>query len=195
MNYSRICRMSMIAIVGLGTIFMPSGCSRHDSGGSGSADAGGSTGASATAAPASSITGTGDPDAVSAVQAELEKHWVQTPDGWITVYPPGHSSDVLFRDSAEQIKELKFEIKSHPLSDADKLNQIQYSASCTFPHLAIRSFGSNQMSGPENWTEWSTKFPDVVASVQKQNGQWQVSGGEELLNGTKPDESALAALK
>src|SRR5437667_11520606 len=78
MNYSRICRMSMIAIISVGSLAIQAGCSKTDSGESGSANAGG--------ASAGSIPGEGPADSVKAVGAELDKHWLKTPDGWISQY-------------------------------------------------------------------------------------------------------------
>jgi len=196
MNHPRICRMSIIAIFGLGSLVSYTGCSKHDSrgtaaaSGSGSAGTGDNTSVDGAAASASSITGTGDPDAVNYVQTELEKHWLQTPDGWTSEYDvPGGGSQ--FR----QIKGLNFEVVSQKISDQDKLNGIEFRGSFNLPNESDRAWPDSFASGPARWTRWSKVTEFMAFSVQKKNGEWQIVPAWDWTSGVKPNESTLATLK
>jgi hypothetical protein len=173
--------MSMIAIICLGNLVTHTGCSKSDSGGSGSGS------------PASAIAGTGDPDAVNAARIELEKHWMQTPDGWISEYRMPGSSFSTF----QECKELTFRIEARPISDADKTNGIEFTGHCSFPALTRRQ------SGPDSekkilWSDWAND-PIEAFDMQKTNGQWQLSDAGMtygiMTSGTKPSESTLSKLK
>jgi len=193
MIYPSIPKMSMVAIISLGSLLVCAGCSKSDSGGSGSGGGTGSTNGGGTPAPVSAIRGTGDADAVNAVQVALQKSWVQIPDGWITEFTA--PQDANLGPMFYEFKELTFEVKSDDLSDANKQDGFQFHGSVTLTNPTYRSCAKLP------WGEW-TAFNAEFFAVQKYKGEWQVLGNERfpdtkgfLLDGTKPDESTLAALK
>lgn len=178
MKHLRICRMSMIAIIGLASLITLTGCSDEDSGSDGSS-------------AASSVVGTGDPDALNAIRAELDKHWLKTSDGWVSQYPARETN------AYRQVKEFKFEINSGELSDADKLNKFEFAGSC-MPEVTIREYGFYERFGTvanTQWSPWKEEFLRI--QVSKNDGQWSVKTGIDdwLLTGTKPDPSAVPTMK
>jgi len=215
MDYSCICRISLIAIFCLGSLTAHTGCSKSDSGGSGSANGGG--------ASASSIPGEGPADSVKAVGAELDKHWLKTPDGWISQY---HTHDAMDKaiDVFVEMKDLKFEVASKDnRSDGDKQNGIEFGTIGSLYASQFRVFApdytSREPGPPGKWKDWREPKDPMDFSVFKQNGTWQVGDWEKfkpggtfqpgnaelsrrefpsgvgIWNGAKPDAHTLATLK
>ena len=176
-------RISIAAVFALGSLVIHTGCSKSDAGGS------------ASAASASSIPGTGDPAAANAVQAEFEKHWIKTPDGWFTdlTLPNPYVETVHFR----QIKDLKgLEVESQPISEADKLNGIEFNGEIGKLRFVYRDGLWSHGASPR-WHEWQDGH--TIMYVQKKGGQWHVDGGNldgiGFFSGTKPSESSLPKLQ
>jgi len=218
MNYPRMCRVSMIAIISLGGLVAYPGCSKSDAGGSGSATAsagaGGAGDSSAGAASANPIVVEGDPDAAKAVQTKLEKTWLATPDGWISEYaaPVNRetSSPATAGDIFWEFKELKLKINTDQLTDIGK-QTYGFRGACEITSFASRYFfcaldGSN---GAGKWTEWSSVDPKVYFVETQEKGQWKMQGGYDhnlgsilkastsdvtLWSGKKPDESSLSSM-
>jgi hypothetical protein len=147
---------------------------------------------------ASSITGVGDPEAVNAVRAELELHWLRTPDGWTSEYA---ANGVVL-----QFKELTFDIKADPLTAIGK-QMYEFHGGGHIASSASRYYAAaHDRSGPRRWTEWSTADPEIFFIVTKEKGRWIMNGGYDkhlhdsgigdlkLFGGTKPDESTLSRL-
>jgi hypothetical protein len=177
------------------------GCGKKDSGGSstGGSSANGPSGEASAGAPGT-IGGTGDPDAVNAANAEIAKHWVSTPDGWISEFPSHVYIATGKRSDAEsyyrQLKELKYDIQPGELSDADKLNGLQFYGRCVNRASPMRVFNDpNEFIG-KKWTEWKQSGEGMAAFVvQKKNGQWICDGDSYFVTGTKPSDSTVGQLK
>jgi len=173
-SMQHVTKSTIVAVLGtfcvLGTLVIHTGCSKSDSDGGGA-----------------SIPGAGNSEVVNLVRAELEKHWLKTSDGWISEFPSSVSSQVIFR----QIKELKFEVSSDKLSEADKLNGIEFKGACRFQNSVSRSYDS---WGPAKWSDWRDDNLDGLP-VLKEKGQWQLASFSKWTTGIKPEESALAKLK
>lgn len=176
-------------------ICLSTSCKKSD--GTASGSSGGSSGTSA----AGGISGTGDdPAAVAAARDEIAKHWVSTPDGWISEFPSHVYIATGKRSDAEsyyrQIKDLKFELESRDLSDSDKLNGVQYRGYCTILSAPIRLYNDPNSFGGKTWSPW--KQSDVATSafyVEKVKGQWKFSGDSFAISGTPPTPSTVGQLK
>jgi hypothetical protein len=73
------------------------------------------------------------------------------------------------------------------LSEADKLNGVQWTGSVSFKPLTLREAGdpdqvAEGMSDPSasrqrgQWSMW-VQYQPAAINAQKVNGQWQISGG------------------
>lgn len=172
---------------------------------------------------ASSIPGEGPANSVKAVGAELDKHWLKTPDGWISEY---HIRDAMNKeiDVFVELKEPKFEVGSKSTStDADKQRGVEFGTMGSLYFTQFRVFApdytSREPGAPGKWSSWREPRSGTDFSVFQQKGTWQVgvwaafkqggsfqpgnpglAGGDAgrdvgIFNGAKPDASALAKLK
>jgi hypothetical protein len=137
-----------------------------------------------------------DRQAQSAALAELQRHWLKTPDGWTAAvvsgspYAPEH---FLRQYRAFTVDE----VKPEELSEADKLNGVDWEGQMTFKPTVCReaggdggmvvdgmgSFGPNRQRG--RWTEWVDFTPGPMR-FQKVKGQWQFKWDGSYLRGTLP---------
>jgi hypothetical protein len=185
-------------------LFAFTGCNKDSSsssGGSGTASASsGSGGNGGTASGPDVVSGTGDPDAVKTVQAEIAKRWVYTPDGWLSEFPSHVYIATGKRADAEsyyrQLKQLTFEITADDISDSDKLNGVQFRALCQFKTTPMRIYNDPNSFGGKAWSQWqdSQEFAEQFR-VLKKSGQWSCTGDCWLINGDKPGSSTIAQLK
>jgi hypothetical protein len=207
--------MSMIVtlfILGLANL----GCSKSDS--ESSADAG----APQSDATASAFPGEGPADAVKAVGAELDQHWVKTSEGWISEYRVPDSLDKEV-DVFVELKDPKFEIGSKDTSsDADKQRGVEYGTMGALYFSQLRVFKPDpaNANSPGKWSPWKEPQDVTEFSVFKQNGAWQIAdwdnfkpggtfqAGDAMLsprdvpfrgigiaNGARPDSAVLAKLQ
>jgi hypothetical protein len=161
-----------------------SGCGNSSSDGSG--DSGGSSAGHSRA----------DREAQSAALAELQRHWLKTPEGWTaaevtgSAYAPEHF--------IRQYRALTMD-EVHPaeLSEGDKLNGIEWEGEVTFKRTVCReaggdggmvldgtgSFGPNRQRS--RWTEWVDFTPGPMR-FHKIKGRWEFKWDGSYLRGTLP---------
>lgn len=172
--------IALALAMGLG----PTGCGNSSSNSSG--DTGGSSAGHSRA----------DREAQSAALAELQRHWIRTPDGWTaaevtgSAYAPEHF--------IRQYRALTMD-EVHPaeLSEGDKLNGIEWEGEVTFKPTVCReaggdggmvldgmgSFGPNRQRG--RWTEWVDFTPGPMR-FHKIKGRWEFKWDGSYLRGTLP---------
>jgi len=188
--------MSTVRAWLLAALLVVAGCGKSGSGG-----ASASGGSGAAPSENGNLYGTGDPDAVNAVYAELTQRWVQTPDGWVSEFPQhvyiatGQRADAA--SFYRQIKELKFDIQQNDLSDADKLNGYEYNGYVQFRGSPIRTYDDPNSMVSNQWTSWTQSDEGGAPSfkVYKQNGKWTCDGDCYLIEGTQPSQDTIAQLK
>jgi hypothetical protein len=102
-------------------------------------------------------------EALNLVESERKRtHTDIDDDTWITELPNGVVS---------VFKKMTYEISRHALSEADRLNGVEWAGSVTARALAMKE----KFPGQPNWGEWQSLGGgvDVVhADLQKKNGQW-----------------------
>jgi hypothetical protein len=143
-----------------------------------------------------------DREAQAAALAELQRHWLKRADGWIAAevsgspYAPEH---FLRQYRAFTVDE----VQPDDLSEADKLNGIEWEGQMTFKPTTCReaggdggmvldgmgSFGPNRHRG--GWTEWVDFTPGPMR-FQKMKGQWQFKWDGSYLRGTLPGPQDFA---
>jgi hypothetical protein len=172
------------------TLLGPAGCGKSSSSDSST------SGASTT----SNLTGASK-DAADAVMAEIKNHWVTGADGWITARTSGsaYAPDHFIRE----LREITVvDVQPDDVSDADKLNGIDWSGSVTFKQSPCREAGDPGMaleglSTPTvdrqkgQWCQWVDWQPDPVR-IQRTKGQWQIDQDTWLLRGTIPTDQDYA---
>jgi hypothetical protein len=175
------------------------GCGKKDAGGSDAkASASPPSDARAAATPSDSNAGQENPEAVAALNEELARRWLRTPDGWISEYPAKTNVFTGERAGPEsyyrQIKELKFNVEPNELSESDKLNGVQFMGLCKFTDAPMRIFGDPNAFGPPRWSEWKPSTEAV--RVEKRGGHWLFAGVMGyLVAGTKPSAGTVAQLR
>ncbi len=83
---------------------------------------------------------------------------------------PSPSKDVYY-----ELKEPGAEVSSYGISDADKLNGLEWTGTTYLTAKVSRSIGDKE---PANqWTEWTNGAGlegDVISTIRKEKGQWVV---------------------
>lgn len=180
----RVLRTTPFVALALAMVLGSTGCGNSSSSGSG--DSGGSSAGHSRA----------DRVAQSAALAELQRHWLRTPDGWTaaevtgSAYAPEHF--------IRQYRALTMD-EVHPaeLSEGDKLNGIEWEGEVTFKPTVCReaggdggmvldgmgSFGPNRQRG--RWTEWVDFRPGPMR-FHKIKGRWEFKWDGSYLRGTLP---------
>ena len=164
--------------------------------GCGSSSSGGSDGSSAHLSSA-------DRDAQSAALAELQRHWLKRSDGWTTAvvsgsaYAPEH---FLRQCRALTVQELQ----PAKLSEADKLNGLEWEGQATFKPTSCReaggdggmvldgmgSFGPTRQRG--QWSPWVDFTPGPLR-FQKTKAGWEFRWDSTYLRGTLPGPQDFAS--
>ena len=196
-------RLSIAAILASLMILGVSGCKEKESASSSSSTSGGSSSGASSGSgavtTADGITGQGEKEAVQAVCDELAKHWVKTPDGFVSEFPSQVSLGTGKRAGPEsyyrQIKALKFSLESGEVSESDKLNGVTYRGTGQFETAPVRLFNDPNAFNQPRWSPWHDSNESVF--VQKKNGKWNIEGtaGGWIVAGEKPSTAALAKIK
>jgi hypothetical protein len=136
-----------------------------------------------------------DLEARAFVQATLEEHWTQGPDGWTTQFQqrtitgqilPG-LPDTPFR----QLRKLEFTLTPESLNETQKLNGADYRAGVTFANTSERFFNRvKSWDGVQGWTQWGEAWLGSIA-VERRNGEW-LKSADRLFDGIKPTQSVPA---
>jgi hypothetical protein len=137
----------------------------------------------------SAACGGGGGDAAAAVQEQIDAHWIECSDGWTTAADGKYGDS---RHQFEQYKALAFTIEEDQLSEADKLNGIEYRGSVEFAKTSARRyFAQPGFAGEfgnvgQGWTQWRDASP-MNLTVGRIKGKWQVEAGwSTLLKDRKP---------
>ena len=180
-------RKSMLlgVVVGLVMALASPGCGRSDSG-----DTGG----------AGQMSGR-EREAKDAALAEVMRHWVKAPEGWITARNTGSSFAPI--EFLRQVRELTVEgVREYDLSESDRMNGFEWAGEVSFKQAPCREAGEqgivlDGMAGISifrqrgRWSQWIDFQPEAV-KVQKVKGKWQVHQDTWLLRGTPPTAADFA---
>jgi hypothetical protein len=186
-------RKSMLVgvAVGFAMALGSPGCSKSDS-----ADSGGAT---------AQISGM-EREAQDAALAEVMKHWIKGPEGWITARDTGSSfAPIQF---LRQLREVTVEgVREYDLSDSDRLNGFEWAGEVSFKQAPCREagepgvlldglVGASAFRQRGRWTQWVEFQPEPV-QIQKIKGKWQVHQDTWLLRGKIPgaEDFAKAGVK
>jgi hypothetical protein len=179
--------MPIAVAVGFAMVLGAPGCSKSDS-----ADSGGA---------AAQVSGM-EREAQDAALAEVMKHWIKGPEGWMTARNTGTSfASVQF---LRQFREITVEgVREYDLSESDRLNGFEWAGEVSFKQAACREAGEpgilldgdpagrNIFRQRGRWTQWVEFQPESVP-VQKVKGKWQVQQDTWLLRGRVPGAQDLA---
>jgi len=160
------------------------GCDRGK-GASGGGNSGGGSSAEADKA---------EKEAIDAVMAEVNKHWVKTADGSTSAFNSGNQFAPNYLRQLRDISAMGF--APADLDESDKLNGIQWAGQVTFKKTPSREagdsgpvmadWGGGVFRGKGHWSQWVDVTPEFI-KVQKVKGQCQVPKQETmLLSGTRP---------
>jgi hypothetical protein len=139
--------------------------------------------------------------AQDAVLAEVMKHWMKGPEGWITARNTGSSFAPI--EFLRQMRELTVEgVRSYDLSDSDRLNGFEWAGEVSFKQAPCREAGEpgilldglvgGNFNRPRGrWSQWVEFQPEPV-HVQKVKGNWQVHQDTWLLRGKLPGPGDFA---
>lgn len=162
---------------------------------SGSTD---NSGGAVQAADTSKFTGV-EREAHDAAMAEIARHCAKGPDGWTTALIQGspYAPDHFVR----QYKDIAIdEIDADDLTDADRLNGVEWSGRITFKQVPAREAGDpgpvfdgtagiNRQKG--RWSPWFDCTPSWM-HLAKVKGKWQINSDTTLLHGKPPAPADMA---
>lgn len=190
-------RMGQVAVI-LACFLALCGCkksaSEDKSGGTAQAAA-----ASAEQGGGSQFTGI-EREASEAALAQIASHCTKGPDGWTTALIQGspYAPDHFVR----QYKQIQIDaIDADDMSDADRLNGVEWHGHITFKQMPAREAGDpgiafdgmagiNRVKG--RWSPWFDCTPTWM-QLAKVKGKWQFNEDTTLLHGKPPTGADLAA--
>jgi hypothetical protein len=128
------------------------------------------------------------------VRANVGSHWLKTANGWTTrlemrtmtgdVVPNGIAGYLQYRD-------LAFTIEPEELSDAQRLDGVEYHGKVKFEQAPVRFFRAfESYNRPKGWSEWSDIGFIPPFAVERKKGQWVIDDNV-LFTGAKPDAAAV----
>ncbi len=139
--------------------------------------------------------------AQEAALAEVMKHWVKAPEGWITARNTGSSFAPI--EFLRQVREITVEgVREYDLSDSDRLNGFEWAGEVSFKQTPCREAGDqgivlDGMAGISvfrqrgRWSQWIEFQPEAV-KVQKVKGKWEIHQDTWLLRGRPPGPQDFA---
>jgi hypothetical protein len=140
-------------------------------------------------------------EAQDAARAEVMRHWIKGPEGWVTARDTGSSfAPIRF---LRQFREITVErVRSTALSDSDRMNGFEWAGEVSFKKAPCREagepgimldglVGANMFRQRGRWTQWVDFEPEPV-QVQKVKGKWQVHQDTWLLRGKVPGAQDFA---
>lgn len=144
--------------------------------------------------------------AQEAVMAEVKKHWLKGPEGWITARNTGSSFAPI--EFLRQFRTVTVAgVREYDLSESDRLNGLEWAGEVSFKAAPCREagepgilldglVGANRMRQRGRWSQWVEFQPESVR-VQKVQGSWQVQQDTWLLRGRIPgaEDFAKAGVK
>lgn len=180
------------------------GCTKSDADTAKSASNGGSkpgdtTGSSGGASANSAL----EEQAKAAAMAEIQRHWVKKPDGWITARISGspYAPDRYLRE----LREINIAgVESFDLGESDKMNGFEWAGQVNFRSAPCREAGDQGfvLEGMSNlgvsvsrtrgrWSQWVDFQPDPL-KLQKVKGQWQIPQDQWMTRGNPPTSQDFA---
>lgn len=175
-----------------------SGCDggAQSSGGASGSEAGGGANVSESGGKDSGPSAD-DRAASDFVQRKIDEHWVKAADGWTTQLPKRNVFGETMEGVPEilflQYREMKFAVRSFPVSEAQKLNGTTYRADISFRHTPARQYRAiENMDGPPGWSLWDEDSPAGSLAVELRNGKWLITDAEMFV-GKKPDPASIPA--
>lgn len=149
-------------------------------------------------APAKPWTGPpGPPNARVAadfVRANVGSHWLKTANGWTTrLEMRTMTGDVVPNVIAGylQYRDLAFTIEPEELSDAQRVDGVEYHGKVKFEQAPVRFFRAfESYNRPKGWSEWSDIGFIPPFAVERKKGQWVIDDNV-LFTGAKPDAAAV----
>lgn len=198
--------VGVLVIAGIACVTI--GCTKSDTEAAKSAATGAKT--DATAAGESSGGGSGatassamDEQAKAAAMAEIQRHWVKQPDGWVTARISGsaYAPDRYLR----QLREINIAgVESFDLGDSDKMNGFEWAGQVNFRSAPCREAGDPGfvLEGMSNlgasvnrqrgrWSQWVDFQPDAL-KLQKVKGKWQIPQDQWVTRGNPPTSQDFA---
>jgi hypothetical protein len=178
--------MLVVVLIGFALAFVSFGCSKSDS-----ADSGGA---------AAQVSGM-EREAQDAALAEVMKHWIKGPEGWMTARNTGSSFAPI--EFLRQLREITVEgVREYDMSESDRLNGFEWAGEVSFKQSSCREAGEpgvllDGLVGASifrqrgRWTQWVEFQPESV-HVQKVKGKWQVHQDTWLLRGRVPGAQDFA---
>jgi hypothetical protein len=135
-------------------------------------------------------------EAGDAVMVEVRKHWSKGADGWITAYNSGNS---FAPNYLRQLRDITVAgVETSELSEADKMNGVQWAGEVTFRKIPVREagdpgpvssdFGGGVMRTKGRWSQWVDVTPERIQAL-KVNGKWQFQRETMLLQGKQPSNA------
>ena len=182
-----ISKSMLIAVaVSVAMVLGSPGCSKSDS-----TDSGG----------AAAQTSGMEREARDAALAEVMKHWIKGPEGWVTARNTGSSFASI--EFLRQVREITVEgVREYDLSESDRLNGFEWAGEVSFKLTPCREVGEpglmldglvglNMFRQRGRWSQWVEFQPESV-HVQKVKGKWQVHQDTWLLRGKVPGAQDFA---
>jgi hypothetical protein len=178
--------MPIAVAVGFAMVIGSPGCSKSDS-----ADSGGA---------AAQVSGM-EREARDAALAEVMKHWIKGPEGWMTARNTGSSFAPI--EFLRQVREITVEgVREYDLSESDRLNGFEWAGEVSFKETPCREAGEpglmldglvglNMVRQRGRWSQWVEFQPESVR-VQKVKSKWQVHQDTWLLRGKAPGAQDFA---
>jgi hypothetical protein len=126
------------------------------------------------------------------VRAKIESYWVKNADGWTTKLHPTTYGGVVDRSAPEykQYRNLEFRIEQQALSEAQRLNGIEYRGRAVFQQAPVRFFRSvRDYNAPKGWSDWEDELIFPIA-VERRNGEWLIEDAQ-LFKGLKPGTTTV----
>lgn len=135
-------------------------------------------------------------EAGDAVMVEIGKHWSKAADGWTTAY---NSGNAFAPNYLRQLRDITVAgVESSELSEADKMNGVQWAGEVTFRKIPMREagdpgpvsadFGGGVMRTKGRWSQWVDLTPERIQAL-KVNGKWQFQQETMLLQGKQPSNA------
>ena len=133
-----------------------------------------------------------DRAAIDFLDARLGEHFMRGPDGWTTQFQqynlvgevmPDRTPELLFK----QFRVLKYTVKPDYLTEAMKLNGVDYRAIATFKDSPARTFRTAAGWGePQGWSQWQdSTLAFTTIAIERRNGAWMTSDSD-LFQGIRP---------
>jgi hypothetical protein len=132
------------------------------------------------------------------VRANVGSHWLKNANGWTTrLEMRTMTGDVVPNVIAGylQYRDLTFTIEPEELSEAQRLDGVEYQGKVKFEQAPVRFFRAfESYNRPKGWSEWTENGFVPPFAVERKKGQWVIEDNV-LLTGAKPDAAAVPPMQ